>query len=168
MKAKPDFPVSQKRVAFCCLLFSTAFAVMGSLVYWFVLPQFSDETDPILSEIQKGDLNGVLILAAIVTIFIVALGIGAVWFFLAISLDARRFAPDHFSSPANIHWLLWGGLMGVMSIATLRLFNPATVFGDILQGGLAIGCVLVSYWIAFRLYPLPQEEVIMSKRGDSK
>lgn len=108
MKAKPEHPVSQKRVAVCCLLFSTAFAVMGSLVYWFVLPQFSDETDPILSEIQKGDLNGAVILAAVVTIFIVALGVGAAWFFLAVSLDTRRISPDHFSTSANAHWLLWG------------------------------------------------------------
>lgn len=81
MKAKPEHPVSQKRIAFCCLLFSTAFAMMGSLVYWLVLPLFSDDTDPLLFEVQKGDLNGALILAAVVTIFIVASEVGAVWFF---------------------------------------------------------------------------------------
>lgn len=163
MKAKPEHPVSQKRIAFCCLLFSTAFAMMGSLVYWLVLPLFSDDTDPLLFEVQKGDLNGALILSAIVTIFVVALGVGAVWFFLAVSLDARRFAPDHFSALANVHWLLWGGLTGAMAVVALRLFNPGTVFGDILQGGLVIGCVFVSYWIAFRVYPLPHQEVIMSE-----
>lgn len=134
----------QRHIYFYCWLHSVAFVVSGLLAY----------------SMGFGEaLSGGIV--------IVVLGIlaplAAAAFSFALS-DYYRYTPAHyFTRRAAIRWVVWGYLSG-LSVIPYRLMPMGACNALIVVVGIVPIMMILSYWIAFRLYPLPHQEVIMSER----
>lgn len=78
------------------------------------------------------------------------------------SLVARSFLfasnNYYFTHRSRARWVVWGGLTGLFSQVLIRWLNSQpTIWGAFITLVSIHILLIVSYWIAFRFYPLPHQ-----------
>lgn len=135
MKIEQAHPVPKRCIFFFCWIHSMAFVVSGLLAY-------------------SISFNQTLSAGIVIVVLVILAPLAAAAFSFVLS-GYYRYTPAHyFTRRAAIRWVIWGGLSG-LSVLSFRL-NPVGACNALI-GAIVIPLItlIVSYWLAFRLYPLP-------------
>lgn len=166
MNTPQDNPTSKKRIFLCYVLWITTHLLTAMPIYWFLLITGSDETDSSIAQLRVGDLS---VLPPYIVLLLIGLVIGAALAFLGVYVLGFRWPGlRYFTAGTQLRWILWGVLSGIPHGFLIRWKQQADspLEAAFSTTGSFIGVpliIIMTFWIAFHLYPLPHQNPTGSK-----